>query len=135
MVSAKIVHTSGKRKTAKARATFRKGKGVLRINHVPYEVIEPRYIRYKIEEPLILAGGMPADLDIDVNVKGGGINSQAEAAALAIAKGLVAWTEDEKLKKKYLEYNRALLVADPRRVETSKPNRSKARAKRQKSYR
>ncbi|MFP3191187.1 MAG: 30S ribosomal protein S9, partial [Thermoproteota archaeon] len=34
-----------------------------------------------------------------------------------------------------LNYNRALLVQDPRQVEPKKPRGKKARAKRQKSYR
>jgi small subunit ribosomal protein S9 len=63
------------------------------------------------------------------------MTSQAEAARLVIAKSLVEFTKDEKLRRKYLDYDRQMLVADVRRKETCKPNDSKARAKRQKSYR
>ena len=41
----------------------------------------------------------------------------------------------EEVKKAYLDYDRNLLVADVRRKETRKPGDSKARAKRQTSYR
>jgi len=76
------------------------------------------------------------NVDINVNVFGGGIASQAEASRLAIARALVEYTKSERLKEKFLKYDRHLLVADVRRKETRKPNsHSKARAKRQKSYR
>jgi len=42
---------------------------------------------------------------------------------------------DKKLKKQLLSYDRHLLVADVRRKEQRKPNDSKARKARQKSYR
>ena len=70
-----------------------------------------------------------------VQVFGGGTTSQAEASRLAIAKGLVEFTGSKKLKQDYLDYDRHLLVADVRRREARKPNDSRARAARQKSYR
>jgi small subunit ribosomal protein S9 len=133
--TAKVINTSGKRKTAKARASLWKGPGSVRINSVPLDLFTPAFARERIREPLLLAGKAAGSIDIDVNVCGGGRIAQAEAARLAIAKGIVAFTGDEALKKLYLAYDRHLLVADPRRTEASKPNRSKPRAARQKSYR
>ena len=90
----------------------------------------------RIQEPLIIAGDTASKVDIQVNVRGGGWSSQAEASRLAIANALVKFTKSEELKKKYLDYDRQLLVADTRRKETRKPGtHSRARAKRQKSYR
>ena len=43
--------------------------------------------------------------------------------------------EKADLRKAFLSYDRTLLVADVRRKEQRKPNDSKARAARQKSYR
>jgi len=132
----KNIHTSGKRKRAIARATLRQGNGSVRLNHVPVDFIEPRLSRLKLREPLILAGDAANKVDIDVSVFGGGITSQAEAARLAIAKALVAFTKNDKLKEIFLGYDRNLLVADVRRKEPAKPNRhGQARAKIQKSYR
>ena len=132
----KVVHASGKRKRAIARATLKAGKGRVRINKVPLDIYEPKLVRLKLREPLILAGDVVNKLDIEVNVMGGGINSQAEASRLAIAKALVDYTKGSKLKEKFLAYDRNLLVADVRRKEVSKPNRhGQARAKVQKSYR
>ena len=132
----KIVHASGKRKKAIARATLKGGKGKIKINNIPLDLYEPRLARLKLREPLILAGDVVNKLDIEVNVKGGGINSQADASRLAIAKALVDYAKGGKLKEKFLAYDRNLLVADVRRKEVSKPNRhGQARAKVQKSYR
>ena len=95
----KVVHTSGKRKTAIARGTLREGKGRVRINKVPVELYDPVIARNKILEPLTLAGDLVNDVDIDINVIGGGIVGQAEAARMVIAKGLVQWTNDMNLKE------------------------------------
>jgi len=132
----KNLHVSGKRKRATARATLRQGTGVVRINSVLIDFIEPKMSRLKIREPLILAGDVANKVNIDVNVSGGGITSQADASRLAIAKALVGFTKNDKLKDVFLNYDRYLLVGDVRRKEASKPNRhGQARAKRQKSYR
>jgi len=130
---AKIIHTSGKRKRAIARATLKPGKGKVRINNQMLDVFGTNLAKMKIEEPLILAGDV-SGVDIDVSVAGGGIVSQAEAARLAIARALVK--NDKKLEKIFLSYDRHLIVADIRRKEPSKPNcHGQARSKKQKSYR
>ncbi|AEC51136.1 30S ribosomal protein S9P [Pyrococcus sp. NA2] len=134
----RIIQTTGKRKTAIARAVIREGKGRVRINGKPVEIIEPEIARFTILEPLILAGEeIWNSVDIDVKVQGGGFMGQAEAARIAIARALVEWTGDMKLKEKFMKYDRTMLVGDPRRTEPHKPNRSTKgpRAKRQKSYR
>ena len=129
------INTSGKRKHAIARATLKPGKGIIRINSQKLEVYNPLIARSKIMEALQLAGEISKKVNIDVNVFGGGWQAQSEAARLAIAKSLVAFTKSKELKKTYLEYDKHLLIADVRRNEPSKPNDSKPRAARQKSYR
>jgi len=132
----KTIITSGKRKRAIARATIKPGKGRIRINKVLLDFYEPRMYRLRLREPLILAGDTINSVNIDVNVIGGGIASQAEASRLAIGRALVEHSKSERLKDRFLKYDRQLLVADIRRKESSKPNRhGKARAKKQKSYR
>ncbi len=132
----KIIHVSGKRKRAIARATLKNGNGTVRINNQILESFEPKFARMKIMEPLILASDLTKKVDIDINVAGGGIISQAEAVRLAIARALVEYSKSNSLKETFLKYDRHLLVADTRRKEASKPNRhGQARAKRQKSYR
>ena len=130
----KAIHTVGKRKQAVARATLLPGNGTMRINAQLLQFYEPGMYRAKIEEPMILAGESAKIVDINVNVIGGGIASQADAARLAIAKALIAF--DKKLRPSFLAYDRTLLVADVRQKEVHKPNRhGKARSKTQKSYR
>ncbi|MFH1972172.1 MAG: 30S ribosomal protein S9 [archaeon] len=129
----KSIHTSGKRKKAIARATLKDGKGTIRINSLLIDHYQPELIRMKIQEPLILAGDVAKKINIDIIVKGGGTQAQADACRLAIARGLVEFQNN--LKGVFLEYDRNLLVADTRRNEPHKPNDSKPRAKRQKSYR
>ena len=132
----KNIHSSGKRKMAIARATLKQGTGLIRINCVPIDFIEPKMSRLKLREPLILAGDIANKVNIDVNVTGGGVTSQAEASRLAIAKALLDFTKNDKLKEIFLNYDRNLLVADVRRKEAAKPNRhGQARSKVQKSYR
>ena len=131
----KLIMTSGSRKLSIARATLRPGKGVVRINRMLLDLYQPEMCRMKIMEPLLLAEDVAGKVDIDVRVDGGGVNSGAEAARLAIARALVAFAGKEGLKQRFLDYDRNMLVADVRYKETCKPNDSKARAKRQKSYR
>ncbi len=131
----KIVNTSGKRKTAVARATIQKGKGLIRINKKPVEIYEPEIARWKILEPIKLAEDHIGKVNINVDVKGGGFMSQANAVRTAIAKGLVEYTADPNLKLAFLDQDRSLLVSDSRRKEQKKPLGRGARKKRQKSYR
>jgi small subunit ribosomal protein S9 len=131
----KIVNTSGKRKTAIARATVRNGKGRVRINKVPVELVSPEIAKLKIMEPLILAREMTEAVDIEVNVTGGGFMGQADAVRTAIARGMVQYFGDEDLKQRYIHYDRTLLVNDFRRHLPKKPLGRGARKKRQKSYR
>jgi len=130
----KIIHVSGKRKRAVARATIKDGTGSVRINNMLLDAYEPDIGREKIMEPLMLASDLAGKADITVNVHGGGWNAQTEAARLAIARALSKFFGG-KLKQTFLSYDRHLLVADVRRNEPHKPNDSKPRKKRQKSYR
>ncbi|MBX7076324.1 MAG: 30S ribosomal protein S9 [Methanobacteriaceae archaeon] len=132
----KVVHTSGKRKTAIARGTVQEGTGRVRVNKSPIELYSPELARLKLTEPLRLAGDdLVNTVDISVRVQGGGVMGQAEAARMVIAKGLVQWTNDMDLKEKYTQYDRTMLVGDPRRSEPKKFGGPGARARKQKSYR
>ena len=135
MKEKKVVNTSGKRKTAVARASVQSGKGRVRINKKPVEIHEPELAKDKIMEPLALAGDLAKKVDITVIVTGGGIMGQAEAARTAIARGLVEFYDDDELKDIFKRYDRSLLVNDPRRKEAKHPLGRGARKKRQKSYR
>ena len=134
--SKRTVLTSGKRKTALARAIVTLGKGRVRVNNVPVEVFEPRLARDKIMEPLLYAGEETLkDIDINVKASGGGFMGQAEAARVAIARALFKWTKSARLQTTFSRHDRTLLAGDSRRKEAKKPGGPGARAKDQKSYR
>ncbi len=132
---AKIINTSGKRKTAIARATLKAGKGVIRINSVPLEQYGNETTRMKIAEPLLLVPNATHGIDVTIDVSGGGVMGQAEAVRTALARGILEWTNDPSIKDIYLTYDRTLLVNDSRQKETKKPHGRGARKKFQKSYR
>lgn len=100
-------------------------------------------MRTKIYEPIMLLGTERfSNLDIRVRVKGGGATSQIYAIRQAISKAIVAFYQkfvDESAKREIkeilLQYDRTLLVADPRRCEPKKFGGAGARARYQKSYR
>ncbi|MEM5793995.1 MAG: 30S ribosomal protein S9 [Candidatus Aenigmatarchaeota archaeon] len=128
----KIVITLGKRKSSVARAVAKAGSGKVTINSIPLEIWGTELARMKIMEPLVLAGDASKKVDIEVNVSGGGTTGQADAVRMAIANALVEFYKDENLKRKFLDYDRNLLVADARRPEPRKPSRSKKGARRHK---
>ena len=84
----KIVVSSGKRKTAIARATIREGTGRVYINKTPLENYMPLMARQIIEEPLLIASDdLTSKIDIRINVRGGGTMGQAQASRIAVARG------------------------------------------------
>ncbi len=131
----KVVNASGKRKTAIARATVKPGRGRVRINKVPVEILEPEMARMKIMEVLYLAGDVRDKVDIDVTVRGGGFMGQAEAVRTAIGRALVEYTGDAELRAKFMSYDRSIIKGDARRAEPKKYGGRGARARFQKSYR
>ncbi len=131
----KIVLASGKRKTAVATAVVRPGQGMVRVNGKRLEAIENRWIRGLIYEPLLLIGDLRNKINVKVRVKGGGFSGRAQAARTAIARALVKFFDDPEIEKTLRNYDRYLLVADPRRKEMKKYGGPGARARFQKSYR
>jgi small subunit ribosomal protein S9 len=123
-----IIQTTGKRKRAVARAVAKPGRGIILINNKPLEIYEPEMLKLLIKEPLILAG--KNDLDITVNVSGGGVFGQASAVRQVIAKALVEY--DKNLRGTFLDYDRTMLIADSRRTEPHKPSASKRGPRRHK---
>jgi small subunit ribosomal protein S9 len=131
----KSVLATGKRKTSKARVVVSEGKGRIRVNNVPIHLIEPYLAREKILEPYMLAGDYKDRVDISINTNGGGFMSQAEAARMGIAQGMVKFTRSKRLRSKYHEYDRTMLAGDARRKESKKFGGPGARRRKQKSYR
>lgn len=134
----RAIVVGGIKKESVARATIKEGTGEVKINKKPLELFK-NFQKLSLSEPLVIAQEILKEKanswNIDVSVRGGGVESRIDAARLAIAKALIAFTKNPELKNAFLKYDRTLLVADTRRKEMRKPNDSKARAARQKSYR
>ena len=130
-----VIITRGKRKKAVARANIRKGKGKVRVNNILVEAYNNKYVRDLVLEPVKIVGPAALEVDISVRVYGGGTLGQAQAARTAIAKALVEYLKDDKIKALLYEKDRSLLVDDSRRIEPKKYRGPKARARFQKSYR
>jgi len=139
----KSVQVFGRKKTATAVAFCTEGTGLIKLNGAPVDQISSQTLKDKILEPLQLVGEENwKNLDIKLRVNGGGHVSQIYAIRQAIAKAILAYYQkyvDEaaktELKKTLLEYDRTLLVADPRRMEPKKFGGQGARVRRQMSYR
>ena len=139
----KRVQTFGKKKNAIAVATVEEGKGLIRVNGKPIQLVEPAALRAKLYEPILILGGKRFNnLNMRIKVTGGGQTAQIYAIRQAICKGIIAYNQkfvDEETKRAIkdviLQYDRTLLVADPRRPEPKKFSGRGARARRQKSYR
>lgn len=131
----RVLLVTGKRKTAVARAVARPGTGRITVNKFPVELIQPEIARLKIMEPLVVAGERRKNVDISVQVQGGGYMGQAEAARIAISRALVEWTKSSELRRVFTSYDRTMLAGDPRRSESKKFGGPGARTRKQKSYR
>ncbi len=125
----------GARKTSRATAALTVGKGRIRVNGVPLEVWTPEVARLHMMAPVVIVGELREKYDVDVSVAGGGFMSQADAAAMAIARAFIDQVKGASLKERMASYNKYLLAGDPRQTEPKKFGGPGARRRRQKSYR
>lgn len=128
---------SGKRKTAVAKLKIKEGSGNIFYNKLPYNELNLFHKLALLEPVRIYQSELGDELKHDFHIKtlGGGKEAQIQAARLAIARALIKITGSSVLKKAYIKYDRNMVVQDSRRKEARKPGDSKARAKRQKSFR
>jgi small subunit ribosomal protein S9 len=139
----------GQRKTCRAVATISKGRGKVRINNIPVELLQPAVAKELVMTPLLIIGELRNKIDINVNVEGGGFMGQAFASAVAISKALIGEGKGgrdpkdhpltknvrEEIRKKITEFDRHFLAGDPRQKESKKFGGPGARRRKQKSYR
>ena len=118
-----IINALGRRKSAVARVYLKEGKGSILVNDRDFKTYFPdERFQFVVEQPINVAG-VQGKFDIKVNLEGGGIKGQAEALRLAIARGLVKVTPENKP----LMRKEGFLTRDPREVERKKPGQKKAR--------
>jgi|TARA_B110000879_G_scaffold101186_1_gene137014 small subunit ribosomal protein S9 len=119
------VHTIGRRKASVARLYITEGKGNFVINGKDYKDYFPlETLQFKLHQPFKVVE-LEGKFDIKVNVNGGGINGQADAIKLAIARALCEIDIEHRPALKA----EGLLTRDPRVVERKKPGQKKARKK------
>jgi small subunit ribosomal protein S9 len=118
-----IINAVGRRKSAVARIYLNDGKGNITVNKKDYkEFFTTIQHQEAVIEPLKVLG-VESKYDIKANLDGGGVNGQAQALSLAIARALVKLNPEKRLELK----SKNLLRRDPRQVERKKPGRPKAR--------
>jgi small subunit ribosomal protein S9 len=114
---------TGRRKTSSARVFLRPGKGTVTVNRREFDAFFPtEALRTQIRQPLLLTETVD-QFDVVASVAGGGINGQAGAVRLGIARALVEYNGDlrKKLKKS------GLLTRDARAKERKKYGMAGAR--------
>jgi small subunit ribosomal protein S9 len=120
-----IINTLGRRKTSVARVYLKEGKGNVTVNKRDYKEFFPvATLQAKILQSFEVTE-TTGKYDVTINVAGGGINGQAEAIRLGIARALVKVDEEFKPALK----GQGLMTRDPRMVERKKPGQPKARKK------
>ena len=106
----------GRRKSAVASVRLRPGKGNVDVNHKKIEeyfpVEEQREVVLAALNKLSLAGSY----DLIIRAKGGGVEAQATAIRLGIARALVSQDEDRRGALK----EEGFLTRDPRKKERKK---------------
>jgi len=120
-----VVNTVGRRKAAVARVYVKPGKGTITINKRPIDNYFPLEIfQYVVKQPLLVLE-VADNYDININLTGGGIHGQAEAARLGITRALMEINPEWRpvLKKQ------GFVTRDPREVERKKPGQPGARRK------
>ena len=120
-----VVNTVGRRKAAVARVFVKPGTGKITVNHKELEVYFPLHIlQYEVKQPLLVTNTLE-NYDVMINLVGGGIKGQAEAARMGIARALCQIDAE---RRPVLKKN-GFLMRDSREVERKKPGQPGARRK------
>ena len=109
-------YATGRRKTSTARVFLRPGNGTITVNHREFANFFPTdSLRTQVKRPLILTENGDK-FDVLATVAGGGVNGQAGAVRLGIARALVEFNAElrKALKKD------GLLTSDSRVKERKK---------------
>jgi small subunit ribosomal protein S9 len=109
-------YATGRRKTSTARVFLRPGNGAITVNHREFERFFPtESMRMQVKRPLVLTES-GEKFDVMATVAGGGVNGQAGAVRLGIARALVLF--DAELRKALKK--EGLLTSDSRVKERKK---------------
>ena len=121
-----VVNIVGRRKAAVARVYVKPGNGQITINHRALEVYFPlNILQYEVKQPLLVTNTLE-QYDVTINLDGGGIKGQAEAARMGIAR---AWCQIDAEQYRSILKKNGFLTRDSREVERKKPGQPGARRK------
>jgi small subunit ribosomal protein S9 len=123
VANAPLTQTTGRRKEAVARAVVRSGTGKITVNGKPIEAYFTTATQRMVVTEALRVAEREQSFDVDANIFGGGVNGQAGALRMAIARSLVEIEPEARpaLKKA------GLLTRDSRRKESKKYGLKKAR--------
>ncbi|MFH7904015.1 MAG: 30S ribosomal protein S9 [Candidatus Aenigmatarchaeota archaeon] len=117
----KIIHVVGKRKMAIARITFKLKEKEnnslnIRINSIPLNYWGTESLRWRIREVLLISEEYIKNVlpkyEIKINVRGGGLVSQADAIRQALAKALIKIIKGRKIEELFYNFDPWLLKRD-----------------------
>ncbi|GAA5482245.1 30S ribosomal protein S9 [Haloferula sargassicola] len=118
-----VLSATGRRKTAVARVTLTEGSGTITINGRPFEdYLATLQLQNTVLAPLQTVNATNR-YDVNVSVKGSGLQAQAGAIRLGIARALTI--SDAELRKELKPHG--FLRRDPRMKERKKAGRPGAR--------
>ncbi len=117
-------HTAtGRRRTSVARVRLKPGSGKIEVNSREFQDYFPTAsLQTAVLRPLEISG-QTQSFDIVLKTAGGGVNGQAGASSLAIARALLKLDANLRAELK----KNGLLTRDPRMKERKKPGRPGAR--------
>ncbi|MDO5036209.1 MAG: 30S ribosomal protein S9 [Porphyromonas sp.] len=120
-----VINALGRRKAAVARVFMTEGSGKIVINHKELKEYFPSpLLQFVVRQPLALLEA-EGRYDITINLRGGGVTGQSEAARLGIARALVKANPEDKTALRKAGF----MTRDPRVVERKKPGQPGARRK------
>lgn len=120
-----VINTIGRRKSSVARIYLSPGSGKMTVNSREVKEYFPLdHLQIKLNRPFVLTE-TEGKYDVKVNVRGGGITGQVDAACLAISRALVEIDAESKPALKA----EGFMKRDPRMVERKKFGQKKARKK------
>jgi small subunit ribosomal protein S9 len=122
---------TGKRKSSVARVILTAGSGSIQVNKRTLEEYFPRSYLQTVAKQALVQSGYEGNVDVRVNVHGGGISGQAAAVRHGIARALC--DVDPELRRELK--HRGMLTRDARVKERRKAGLKKARKKPQFSKR
>ena len=125
------VTATGKRKSSIARVIIVPGDGKVVVNKRELDAYFPRSLHQSMARQPLVATGYDGNVDVRVNVQGGGISGQAGAVRHGIARALVEVDPELRGELK----RRGYLTRDARRKERRKAGLKKARKRPQFSKR